>query len=155
MKQREAVLCKVMVFFAVVALLVVTAFGQRGVTKDRMRQDRREFDWVQFLDVLERAETPSQALESRGPVVLKISRSSLQIINAYYDTAFTLTKVETDRGLARACCVLYLRLWGADEGYERATMIWAVGPKGMSEEGAKRYWREDVRPVLLVRGLLR
>jgi len=144
-----------MMFIAVVALLIVTAFGQRGVTKDRMRQDRREFDWVQFLGVLEREDTPNHSLEKRDPGVLGVSRAALRTVNAYYDTSFTMTEIETNRGLARACCVLYLRLWGADEDYKRAVMVWAVGPKGMSEERAERYWREDVRPKLVTRGLLK
>ncbi len=135
--------------FAVILLIVLACTGQSRVTKDAMRKARHEFNWPKFLAAVEQADTPAAVLEQAGPRALKISRRMLEHVNNYSGTPFTMVEVTGNRNLARWCCILYLRLRGADGDYERAALAWGKAARQMSPSEAKIYWKDQVRPKML------
>ena len=130
-------------------IIVLACAGQNRVTKDALRQARRGFDWPMFLEAVERADTPEHTFKKSGAWTLQINREMLVPVNKYSGTSLTLAEVAGNRDLARWCAILYLRLKGVDDDYERATLVWAEKSQYMGRVEAQIYWESSVRPRML------
>jgi len=103
-------------------------------------------NWVLFLTVLtliECPKTPEQArkaIEREGAYgPLQIRQICLNAVNSHYETDITLQEC-LNSTVARWVCIHYIKMCGADTGFETAARTWNGGPKGPKRPSTDLHW---------------
>ena len=117
------------------------------VNKRLTQESQDTFQWVWFLDALERVEGPKTKEQAAAAIKREGAHGPLQIrqiclddVNKKYGTTVTLEDVQNSRTMSRWVCVHYLKMYHADKDYERAARTWNGGPQGPDKDSTKGHW---------------